>query len=60
MKCVLSYKETREERFLADMQRLSTEIRAHGYHPYFIPKSEILIVSLESLDQPTPQGHFDA
>jgi hypothetical protein len=49
MKCVLAYKDTREDVFLRDMQALANDIRAAGYHPYFVASSEILIVSREPL-----------
>jgi hypothetical protein len=62
MKCVLAYKETREDTFLNDMRALSDDIRAAGYHPYFVQSSEILIVSREPLmasAEPTTET-FDA
>lgn len=62
MKCVLAYKETREESFLNDMRALSDDIRSAGYHPYFVQSSEILIVSREPLfstAEPTTET-FDA
>jgi hypothetical protein len=64
MKSVLAYKETREEAFLSDMAYLARSIRDAGYHPYFIAKSEILIVSKESLTPEvvnmTDDERFDA
>jgi hypothetical protein len=64
MKCVLAYKETREETFLTDMADLSRAIRARGYHPYFMAKGEILIVSREPMTPPivnhTDDERFDA
>lgn len=66
MKCVLSYKQTREERFLTDMRGLSKTIRDLGYHPYYYAKQDILIVSHERLSFDSPYNvnneseHFDA
>jgi hypothetical protein len=60
MKCVLRYKSTREDRFLADMRDISNMIRALGYHPYFYPSSDILVVSKNAILTPSPDEHFDA
>jgi hypothetical protein len=61
MKCVLMYKESREDHFLRNMRALSDDIRAAGYHPYFISKGEILIISREPLLGGDPEKEsFDA
>lgn len=65
MKCILEYKTTREDHYLADMRELSKQVRDAGYFPYFYAKQEILIVSHQPLDFNNPyrtqeSEHFDA
>jgi hypothetical protein len=60
-RAILDYKVTREPRYLPSIASLATLVRALGYHPYFDPKNDALVVLREAiLDQPTIAEHFDA